>query len=137
MLRGAAVEEGVVPGGGVALIRAHEALDGVAGDNSDQDVGIRILRRAIEEPLRLIVANSGAEPSVILNKVAENEGNFGYNVVTSEFGDMVEMGILDPTKVVRCALQNAASVAGPAVDHRSDGRRGTQEGRRSRNAADG
>ena len=108
----AAVEEGVVPGGGVALIRAHEALDGVAGDNSDQDVGIRILRRAIEEPLRLIVANSGAEPSVILNKVAENEGNFGYNVVTSEFGDMVEMGILDPTKVVRCALQNAASVAG-------------------------
>ena len=108
----AAVEEGVVPGGGVALIRAQGALDDVKCDNADQDVGVKILRRAIEEPLRLIVANAGEEPSVILNKISENEGGYGYNAATSEFGNMVEMGILDPTKVTRYALQNAASVAG-------------------------
>ena len=108
----AAVEEGVVPGGGVAFIRAQGALDEVRGDNADQDVGVRILRRAIEEPLRLIVANAGEEPSVILNKVADGEGNYGYNAASGEFGDLVDMGILDPAKVTRYALQNAASVAG-------------------------
>ncbi len=108
----AAVEEGVVPGGGVALIRALSALEGVTGDNHDQDIGIKILRRAIEEPLRQIVSNCGEEASVVLNKVAEGKGNFGYNAATGEFGDMIEMGILDPTKVTRTALQQAASVAG-------------------------
>ncbi len=108
----AAVEEGVVPGGGVALIRACAAIDGLTGDNHDQDVGIAIARRAMEEPLRQIVSNAGEEASVILNKVAEGEGNFGYNAATDEFGDMIEMGILDPTKVARSALQNAASVSG-------------------------
>jgi len=108
----AAVEEGVVPGGGVALIRALDKLKDLKSDNHDQDVGIAIARRAMEEPLRQIVANAGAEPSVVLQKVVEAEGNFGFNAATEEFGDMVEMGILDPTKVVRIALQNAASVAG-------------------------
>ncbi|MGH6636684.1 MAG: chaperonin GroEL [Gammaproteobacteria bacterium] len=108
----AAVEEGVVPGGGVALVRATAALDKLKGANHDQDVGIRICRRALEEPLRQIVANSGEEPSVVLNKVCGNSGNYGYNVVSGEYGDMIEMGILDPTKVTRMALQNAASVAG-------------------------
>ncbi len=108
----AAVEEGVVPGGGVALLRARKALDGLNGDNHDQDMGISIARRAMEEPLRQIVANSGEEASVILAKVDEGEGNFGYNAATNEFGDMIEMGILDPTKVSRTALQNAASIAG-------------------------
>ncbi|MFO1428756.1 MAG: chaperonin GroEL [Candidatus Competibacteraceae bacterium] len=108
----AAVEEGVVPGGGVALIRALESLKDLKGDHHDQDVGIAIARRAMEEPLRQIVANAGAEPSVVLTKVVENEGNFGFNAATEEFGDMIEMGILDPTKVVRAALQNAASIAG-------------------------
>ncbi len=108
----AAVEEGIVPGGGTALIRALKAVDGVKGDNYDQDVGIAIARRAMEDPLRQIVANAGGEPSVVLAKVAEGEGNFGYNAATGEYGDMVEMGILDPTKVTRTALQNAASVAG-------------------------
>ncbi|MFO1351526.1 MAG: chaperonin GroEL [Gammaproteobacteria bacterium] len=108
----AAVEEGIVPGGGVALIRARNAIKNLKGDNDDQQVGITILRRALEEPLRQIVANSGEEPSVILNKVAEAKGAHGYNAQTGEFGDMVEMGILDPTKVTRYALQNAASVAG-------------------------
>ena len=111
----AAVEEGVVPGGGVALIRALKAVEGLKGDNTDQDLGIAITRRALEAPLRAIVANAGEEPSVILNKVKEGTGNFGYNAATGEFGDMVAMGILDPTKVTRSALQHAASVAGLAI----------------------
>ncbi|MBQ4854880.1 chaperonin GroEL [Rhodanobacter sp. B2A1Ga4] len=111
----AAVEEGVVPGGGVALIRALKAVEGLKGDNTDQDLGIAITRRALEAPLRAIVANAGEEPSVILNKVKEGKGNFGYNAASGEFGDMVEMGILDPTKVTRTALQHAASVAGLAI----------------------
>lgn len=108
----AAVEEGVVPGGGVALIRALSAVSKIKGDNEDQDAGIAIARRAMEEPLRQIVSNAGEEPSVVLNKVREGKGNYGYNAATGEYGDMVEMGILDPTKVTRSALQNAASVAG-------------------------
>ncbi|MGS0999296.1 chaperonin GroEL [Rhodanobacter sp. UC4451_H18] len=111
----AAVEEGVVPGGGVALIRALKAVEGLKGDNADQDLGIAITRRALEAPLRAIVANAGEEPSVILNKVKEGKGNFGYNAATGEFGDMVAMGILDPTKVTRSALQHASSVAGLAI----------------------
>jgi len=108
----AAVEEGIVPGGGVALIRARNAIKGLKADNHDQEVGVSIALRAMEEPLRQIVANAGGEPSVVLNKVSEGKGNFGFNAQTEEFGDMVEMGILDPTKVTRTALQNAASVAG-------------------------
>ena len=108
----AAVEEGVVPGGGVALIRAIKATSQVKGKTDDQQTGVSILLRSLEEPLRQIVTNSGAEASVILNQVADGEGNYGYNATTGEFGDMIEMGILDPTKVVRYALQNAASVAG-------------------------
>ncbi len=107
----AAVEEGVVPGGGVALIRAIKVTSQVKGKTDDQQTGISILLRSLEEPLRQIVTNSGAEASVILNQVADGEGNYGYNAATGEFGDMIEMGILDPTKVVRYALQNAASVA--------------------------
>ncbi len=108
----AAVEEGVIPGGGVSLIRALQALKGLKGDNHDQDVGIDLACRAMEDPLRQIVANAGAEASVVLNKVEAGEGNVGYNAATGEYGDMMEMGILDPTKVTRTALQNAASVAG-------------------------
>jgi chaperonin GroEL len=108
----AAVEEGIVPGGGVALVRAQTAIKGLSGANHDQDVGITIARRAMEEPLRQIVANAGAEPSVILHKVVEGSGNFGYNAANGDYGDMVDMGILDPTKVTRSALQNAVSVAG-------------------------
>jgi chaperonin GroEL len=108
----AAVEEGIVPGGGVAYIRARSALDTIKGDNPDQEAGIKIVRRALEEPLRQIVANSGAEPSVALNRVAEGKGNFGFNAQTEQYGDLVEMGVVDPTKVARTALQNAASVAG-------------------------
>jgi chaperonin GroEL len=108
----AAVEEGVVPGGGVALIRAQKSLDKLEGANEDQQVGIRILSRSIEEPLRQIVDNAGDDPAVILNRVKEGKGSFGYNAATGEFGDMLEAGILDPTKVTRLALQNAASVAG-------------------------
>jgi chaperonin GroEL len=107
----AAVEEGIVAGGGVALVRALEKLRDLKGANHDQDVGIAIARRAMEEPLRQIVANAGDEPSVVLNKVAEGSGNFGYNAATGEFGDLFAMGILDPAKVTRTALQNAASVA--------------------------
>jgi chaperonin GroEL len=107
----AAVEEGVVAGGGVALVRTLDGLDGLKGDNHDQDMGISILRRAVEEPLRQIVANAGEDASVVLNRVRESEGTFGYNAATGEYGDMIEMGILDPTKVTRLALQNAASVA--------------------------
>jgi chaperonin GroEL len=108
----AAVEEGVVPGGGVALIRALKAIGELKGANEDQNHGIVIAKRAMEAPLREIVTNAGEDPSVILNKVAEGKGNYGYNAATGEFGDMVEMGILDPTKVTRTALQNAASIAG-------------------------
>ena len=108
----AAVEEGVVAGGGVALIRAVSALSDVTGDNPDQDHGIAIARRAMEEPLRQIVSNAGDEPSVVVNKVAGESGNFGYNAASGEYGDMIGMGILDPTKVTRSALQNAASIAG-------------------------
>ena len=108
----AAVEEGIVAGGGVALIRARSCLAKIKGDNSDQDAGIKIVLRALEEPMRMIASNAGDEPSVVINKVVEGKGNFGYNAATSQYGDMVEMGVLDPTKVTRCALQNAASVAG-------------------------
>jgi len=107
----AAVEEGIVPGGGVALIRALQGLKTLKGANHDQDAGISIIRRALEMPLRQIVSNSGDEASVVLNKIADGKGNFGYNAATGEFGDMVQMGILDPTKVTRTALQNAASIA--------------------------
>jgi chaperonin GroEL len=108
----AAVEEGIVPGGGVALIRARTAVLKLKGDNHDQDCGIKIVARALEEPLRWIAANAGDEPSVVVNKVLEGKGNYGYNAQSGEYGDMVDMGVLDPTKVARCALQNAASVAG-------------------------
>ena len=108
----AAVEEGVVPGGGVAFIRAVSAIAGLKGDNDDQNVGINILKRAVEEPLRQIVKNAGGDASVVLNAVTEGEGNYGYNAATGEYGDMIESGILDPTKVTRFALQNAASVSG-------------------------
>ncbi|VVE22240.1 chaperonin GroEL [Pandoraea anhela] len=108
----AAVEEGIVPGGGVALIRVRESVREVRGDNADQDAGVKIVLRALEEPLRQIVANAGDEPSVVVNKVAQGTGNFGYNAAIGEYGDLVELGVLDPTKVTRTALQNAASVAG-------------------------
>jgi chaperonin GroEL len=108
----AAVEEGIVAGGGVAMIRAKLAIVKVKGDNPDQDAGIKIVLRAMEEPLRQIVANSGFEPSVVVNRVTEGKGNFGFNAQTGEYGDLVEMGVLDPTKVTRTALQNASSVAG-------------------------
>ena len=108
----AAVEEGVVPGGGVALIRAISSLKSLKGDNSDQDVGIGICRRALEEPLRQIVSNGGGEASVVLNEVLKGKDNFGYNATTEKYGDMLKMGILDPTKVTRAALQHAASISG-------------------------
>ncbi|GIX26188.1 MAG: 60 kDa chaperonin 1 [Burkholderiales bacterium] len=109
----AAVEEGIVPGGGVAFLRARQALEGkLKGDNYDQDCGIKIVMRALEEPLRQIVANAGEEPSVVLAKVLEGKGNFGYNAQSGEYGDLVAMGVIDPTKVARTALQNAASIAG-------------------------
>ncbi len=108
----AAVEEGVVPGGGVALIRALQSLGDLKVANHDQEVGINIAKRAMEEPLRQIVSNAGGEPSVVVNEVANGKGNYGYNAATGEYGDMIKMGILDPTKVTRTALQNAASIAG-------------------------
>jgi chaperonin GroEL len=108
----AAVEEGVVPGGGVALIRVLKALDKLEGANEDQTVGVRILARSIEEPLRQIVDNAGEDAAVILNKIKEGKGTYGYNAASGEFGDLIEQGILDPTKVTRLALQNAASVSG-------------------------
>jgi chaperonin GroEL len=108
----AAVEEGIVAGGGVALLRTRDAIAKIKGDNADQDAGIKIVLRALEEPLRQIVANAGVEPSVVVNKVAEGKGNYGFNAANDTYGDMVEMGVLDPTKVTRYALQNAASVAG-------------------------
>ncbi|MBT8418217.1 MAG: chaperonin GroEL, partial [Silicimonas sp.] len=108
----AAVEEGVVAGGGVALIRAVAAIAKLKGDNDDQNVGIAILKRAVEEPLRQIVRNAGGDASVVLNAVAKGKGDYGFNAATGEYGDMIEFGILDPTKVTRYALQNAASVSG-------------------------
>ena len=108
----AAVEEGIVAGGGVALIRARSAIDKLKADNADQEAGIKIVARSLEEPLRAIVANAGAEPSVVLNKVVEGKGNFGFNAQTEEYGDLVAMGVVDPTKVTRTALQNASSIAG-------------------------
>ncbi len=108
----AAVEEGVVTGGGVAFIRARVSLEGLEGDNDDQNVGINILKKALEEPLRQIVSNAGKDASVVLNEVAKGKGNYGYNAATNEYGDLVKMGIIDPTKVTRFALQNAASVTG-------------------------
>jgi len=107
----AAVEEGIAPGGGVAFLRARAAIGSLKGNNNEQDAGIQIVLRALEEPLRQIVANAGGEPSVVLAKVIESKGNFGYNAATEEYGDLIEMGILDPTKVTRSALQNAASIA--------------------------
>jgi chaperonin GroEL len=107
----AAVEEGIVAGGGVALLRARSVITSLKGDNHDQDAGIKIVLRAIEEPLRQIVNNCGEEASVVVNKVLEGKGNYGYNAAIGEYGDMMEMGVLDPTKVTRIALQNAASVA--------------------------
>ena len=107
----AAVEEGVVSGGGVALLRARQNAGEIKGDNADQDAGIKLVLKAIEAPLREIVANAGGEPSVVINKVMEGKGNFGFNAANDTYGDMIEMGILDPTKVTRTALQNAASVA--------------------------
>jgi chaperonin GroEL len=107
----AAVEEGIVPGGGVALVRARASLAGLCGENEDQNAGIRIVLRALEEPLRQIAANSGAEPSVVLARVAEGGGAFGFNAANGTWGDLIEMGVVDPAKVTRCALQNAASVA--------------------------
>jgi chaperonin GroEL len=108
----AAVEEGIVPGGGVAYLRARANLKNLKGENRDQDAGIKIVLRALEEPMRQIVANTGDEPSVVVNKVVEGKGNYGFNAQTSEYGDLVAMGVVDPTKVTRFALQNAASVAG-------------------------
>jgi chaperonin GroEL len=108
----AAVEEGVVPGGGVALVRALQAISELKGENEDQNVGITLLRRAVEAPLRQIVANAGGEPSVVVDKVKQGSGNYGFNASTDEYGDMIEMGILDPAKVTRSALQAAASIGG-------------------------
>ncbi|KVX96671.1 chaperonin GroEL [Burkholderia ubonensis] len=108
----AAVEEGIVPGGGVALLRARSAVTSLKGANSDQDAGVHIVLRALEAPLRVIASNAGDEPSVVIAKVLEGKGNFGYNAATGEYGDLVEAGVVDPTKVTRTALQNAASIAG-------------------------
>ncbi|MFZ5792858.1 MAG: chaperonin GroEL, partial [Pseudomonadota bacterium] len=108
----AAVEEGIVPGGGVALLRARARVQDLKGENHDQDAGIKIVLRALEEPLRAIAANAGDEPSVIVAKVLEGSGNHGYNAATGEYGDLMTMGVIDPTKVTRTALQNAASIAG-------------------------
>ena len=108
----AAVEEGVLPGGGVALLRARSKLGELHGENLDQDAGIKIVLRAIEEPFRQIVANSGEEPSVVLSRVLQGAENFGFNALTNQYGDLAEMGVLDPRKVTRTALQNASSVAG-------------------------
>jgi chaperonin GroEL len=107
----AAVEEGIVAGGGVALLRARQAAGSVKGDNADQDAGIKLVLKAVEAPLREIVYNAGGEPSVVVNTVLAGKGNYGFNAANDTYGDMIEMGILDPTKVTRTALQNAASVA--------------------------
>ena len=111
----AAVEEGVVAGGGVALVRALQKIEGLKGDNEDQNVGINIALRAMETPLRQIISNAGEESSVVLDKIKAGKGNYGFNAQTGEYGDMIEMGILDPAKVTRTALQAAGSVAGLMV----------------------
>jgi chaperonin GroEL len=108
----AAVEEGVVPGGGVALVRAKSSIEQLASENPDQAAGIAIVLKAIEEPLRQIVDNAGGESSVVVNNVVAESGNYGFNAAIDMYGDMIDMGVVDPTKVTRCALQNAASVAG-------------------------
>jgi chaperonin GroEL len=108
----AAVEEGIVPGGGVAFIRAIESLDKLKGENEDQNTGIAIIRKAIEEPMRLIVANAGGDGSVVVQRVKEGKGDFGYNAHTDKFENLYESGVIDPTKVTRIALENAASIAG-------------------------
>ena len=108
----AAVEEGIVPGGGVALVRAKSAIKELKGDNADQDAGISIVLRAVEDPLRQIVENAGVESSVVVNEIIKGSGNYGFNAADDTYGDMLEQGVVDPTKVTRCALQNAASVAG-------------------------
>jgi len=107
----AAVQEGVVVGGGVALVRASSALDSIKGENEDQDTGVNIIRIAIEAPLRTIVENAGGEGSVVINKIKENKGNYGYNARTDVYEDLFEAGVIDPTKVTRLALENAASIA--------------------------
>ena len=107
----AAVAEGIGAGGGVGLLRARRVLDGLPGKTLAQEAGIKILRRALEEPLRQIVANAGMEPSVVVQRVQEGSGSFGYNAATDEYGDLVAMGVIDPTKVTRLGLQNAASIA--------------------------
>jgi len=107
----AAVQEGVVVGGGVALVRAASALDSLKGANEDQDTGINIVRIAIESPLRTIVSNAGGEPSVVVNKIRDNKGNYGYNARTDKYEDLFKAGVIDPTKVTRLALENAASIA--------------------------
>ena len=116
----AAVEEGIVPGGGVAYLRAASKLDGLKTANEDQETGIEIVRRALEEPIRQIVANAGVEPSVVVNKVKEGKDDFGFNAFTEQYENLVKSGVIDPTKVARTALENAASVAGTAADHRGD-----------------
>lgn len=108
----AAVEEGILPGGGVALLRARTRLENLHGGNADQDAGIRIVFRALEEPLRQIVVNAGEEPAMVVQRVSEGGGDFGFNAASGEYGDLVQMGVLDPRKVTRSALQNAASIAG-------------------------
>ncbi|MCE1745879.1 chaperonin GroEL, partial [Enterobacter hormaechei] len=108
----AAIEEGVVAGGGVALVRVASAISSLTGDNEDQNVGIRVALRAMEAPMRQIVDNAGEEPSVVVNNVKAGKDNYGYNAATEQYGDMIDMGILDPTKVTRSALQFAASIAG-------------------------
>lgn len=108
----AAVAEGIVPGGGVAYIRAIKSLDGLKGDNEDETTGIEIIRRAIEEPLRQIVANAGLEGAVIVQKVKDGEGDFGYNARTDQYENLLKSGVIDPAKVTRVALENAASIAG-------------------------
>jgi chaperonin GroEL len=108
----AAVAEGIAPGGGVALLRARRALHEVKGENMDQDAGVKIVARALEAPLRQIISNAGEEPSVVLQRVIESDGSFGYNAATGEFGDLIAMGVIDPVKVTRLGLQNAASIAG-------------------------
>ena len=108
----AAVEEGVVPGGGVALVRSLQAVDGLKGDNEDQNIGISIALKAMEAPIRQIVLNAGEEASVVVDKIKSEKGNYGFNAASSEYGDMIKMGILDPAKVTRTALQAAGSVAG-------------------------
>ncbi|MFT5934501.1 MAG: chaperonin GroEL, partial [Hydrogenophaga sp.] len=107
----AAVEEGIVAGGGVALLRARQSAGAIKGDNPDQDAGIKLVMKAVEAPLREIVANAGGEPSVVVNAILAGKGNYGFNAANDTYGDMIEMGILDPTKVTRTALQNAASVS--------------------------